>query len=107
MVQARSPLRAAALLAALLIPAELFGQTPAWVRPPAKKGYDYPDCYCTNRGQRIEMGGLVCLEVDGRSYLARCEMSLNNPMWRKVQDGCPSTRAAPSLERPGQNVEPG
>jgi len=26
--------------------------------------------------------------VDGRSYMARCEMSLNVPMWRDTGEGC-------------------
>ena len=24
-------------------------------------------------------------------FMARCEMSLNNPMWREVQEGCLSS----------------
>lgn len=49
----------------------------------------WPDCYCTDStGARIEMGETQCLRVGGRSYLARCEMSLNNPIWREVSDSC-------------------
>jgi hypothetical protein len=57
--------------------------------PPAKEGYSYTDPYCSNRGNRVEMGELSCLRVDGRVYLARCGMSLNSPVWREVQDICP------------------
>ena len=47
------------------------------------------DCYCTDRtGERVELGDTVCLHVDGKSFMAQCQMSLNNPMWRKVGDGC-------------------
>ena len=47
------------------------------------------ECFCTDRtGSRIELGETICLQVDGRMFTARCEMSLNNPMWREVQDGC-------------------
>ncbi len=47
------------------------------------------ECYCTDAsGQRIEMGDMICLNVGGRQFTARCEMSLNNPMWREVSDGC-------------------
>ena len=51
------------------------------------------DCYCTDRqGQRIELGQTVCLQVDGRMFMAQCQMSLNVPMWREVQPGCLSSR---------------
>lgn len=47
-------------------------------------------CTCRNRdGARHELGAVVCLNVDGRKYLARCEMVLNVTSWQKVQDGCP------------------
>ncbi len=50
------------------------------------------DCYCTDKsGARVEMGETVCLQVDGRSFMAQCQMSLNVPMWRKVSDGCLSS----------------
>ena len=40
------------------------------------------DCYCTDQGGgRIELGEMICLHVDGRSFMAQCQMSLNNPMW--------------------------
>ena len=64
-------------------------------RPPPKEGFSYPECFCTNRGERVELGGVVCLKVDGREFLARCEMSLNNPSWRWQSDGCPLTRLPP------------
>ncbi|MGI3211351.1 hypothetical protein ACROSR_09575 [Roseovarius tibetensis] len=50
------------------------------------------DCYCTDRnGDRVEMGETICLQVDGKMFMAQCQMSLNNPMWRKVSDGCLSS----------------
>lgn len=50
----------------------------------------WPDCYCTDSGgDRVELGGTICLSVDGREYTARCEMSQNNPMWREIADSCP------------------
>lgn len=49
----------------------------------------WPDCYCTDKtGARIEMGQEICMYVDGRSFTARCEMSLNNPMWRETGTAC-------------------
>lgn len=57
------------------------------------------DCYCTDKtGGRIELGESICLFVDGRAFMARCEMSLNNPMWRPTGDGCLSSRLPQSLQ---------
>ncbi|WP_082802369.1 hypothetical protein [Falsihalocynthiibacter arcticus] len=49
-------------------------------------------CYCTDKtGSRVELGQSICLQVDGRMFTARCEMSLNNPMWREQSEGCLSS----------------
>ena len=51
------------------------------------------DCYCTDKsGARAELGEIICLQVDGRMFMAQCQMSLNVPMWREVQEGCLSSR---------------
>ena len=49
------------------------------------------ELYCTDsNGDRIELGEIICISTSCvPRYLARCEMSLNNVMWRKLQDGCP------------------
>lgn len=60
--------------------------------PPAKEGFSYPDCYCTNRGQRVEVGDFSCLTVGGQRFLAQCDISLNSPIWRKIDDICPTAR---------------
>lgn len=61
------------------------------------------DCYCTNTsGDRVELGQTICLQVDGRMFMAQCQMSLNVPMWREVAQGCLST----SLTLPRQSVKP-
>ena len=50
------------------------------------------DCYCTDTsGARVELGEMVCLQVDGRMFMAQCQMSLNVPMWREVSEGCLSS----------------
>ncbi len=50
------------------------------------------DCFCTDKsGARIELGDTICLQVDGRMFMAQCQMSLNVPMWREVQTGCVSS----------------
>jgi hypothetical protein len=64
---------------------------------PAAADVTYPsgktvDCYCTDRSRnRIELGETICLHVDGRMFMAQCQMSLNVPMWREVQEGCLSS----------------
>lgn len=55
------------------------------------------DCYCTDKtGNRIELGEYICLQVDGRSFMAQCQMSLNVPMWREISPGCMSSQLDPS-----------
>lgn len=50
------------------------------------------DCYCTDStGARIELGQTVCMQVDGRMFMAQCQMSLNVPMWRELSEGCLSS----------------
>ena len=50
------------------------------------------DCYCTDStGGRVDLGEKICLHVDGKMFTAQCQMSLNVPMWRKVEDGCTSS----------------
>ncbi len=66
----------------------------AWLALPALADVTSPggkvtECYCTNAsGARIELGETICLHVDGKLFMAQCQMSLNVPMWRKLQDGC-------------------
>ena len=68
---------------------------------PAVADITYPsgksvECYCTDRsGTRVELGETICMQVDGRLFMAQCQMSLNVPMWREVEQGCLSS----SLER--------
>ena len=59
------------------------------------------DCYCTDStGSRVELGQSICLFVDGRAFTARCEMSLNVPMWRDTGEGCVSARGVSKLREP-------
>lgn len=51
------------------------------------------DCYCKNRdGKQHAIGEVACVTVDGKSYLAQCEMNLNVPSWAKLQEGCAVTQ---------------
>ncbi|MEM6371976.1 MAG: hypothetical protein AAF727_04260 [Pseudomonadota bacterium] len=62
------------------------------------------ECYCTDKQRnRVELGETICLQVDGRMFMAQCQMSQNSPMWREVQEGCLSS----SLDGPQNISEPG
>jgi hypothetical protein len=58
---------------------------------------NYPIPFCTNRGQRVELGQTSCLKGNGVDFLARCVVVLNNPSWARVHEGC----AANSVEDKG------
>lgn len=63
------------------------------------------DCYCTDTsGARQELGEEICLYVDGRAFMARCEMSLNVPIWRDTGDLCLNSRLQPRHGEPVQNT---
>jgi hypothetical protein len=66
------------------------------------------DCYCTDStGGRIEVGDSICLHVDGRMFMAQCQMSLNVPMWRQISNGCLSSRSLlPQSLKPGLDPRP-
>lgn len=63
------------------------------------------DCYCTDtQGSRVDVGETICMHVDGRSFMAQCQMSLNVPMWREIAPACLSSDLGPSLG--GQSTNP-
>ncbi|MEO1316848.1 MAG: hypothetical protein AAFW01_09730 [Pseudomonadota bacterium] len=83
------------LVASVPAPAQAEGTREAqasprgWVRPPAKEGYSYPDCYCTDStGGRVEVGELACLRIGGREVTSRCEEADNLTIWRHQGEGC-------------------
>lgn len=82
------------LLALLLAAPALAGERPR------------PEDYCTDRnGDRVDLGGLTCIAAGCvPPYLARCEMSLNNPIWRKVQEGCPAVSSEPVPATPERDA---
>ena len=50
------------------------------------------ECYCTDtQGSRVELGQKICLFVNGRAFMALCEMALNVPIWRDTGIGCLSS----------------
>lgn len=81
----------------LLWPLLLLAATPAL--SDATIGGKTVECYCTDTsGARVEMGELICLRVDGKMFMAKCAMSLNVPIWRKVSDGCLSSSLTEPVE---------
>ncbi|WP_299558344.1 hypothetical protein [uncultured Sulfitobacter sp.] len=66
------------------------------------------DCYCTDStGDRVELGETICLDVNGRMFMAQCQMSLNVPMWRETHEGCLSSSLSPlGADRFDQPVQP-
>ena len=70
----------------------ILGVLAAPVLADVKSGDKIIECYCTDKtGARVELGELRCLQVDGRMFMAQCQMSLNNPMWREIGEGCLSS----------------
>jgi len=58
-------------------------------------------CYCTDtQGSRVDLGETICLFVDGRAFMAQCQMSLNVPMWRDLKQSCVSSMLTPSDAEP-------
>jgi hypothetical protein len=51
--------------------------------------------HCRYEGRIFNQGDLVCISLDGRTRLARCEMMLNNASWNFLQDGCPTAVLTP------------
>lgn len=48
-------------------------------------------CYCRDSsGGEVKVGETACLVINGKSYLALCDMakSQNNTTWRRQQEGC-------------------
>ena len=64
----------------------------------------WPECFCTDRyGKRHEIGDIICLTVDGRSYEAKCVMAQNNPFWRDLNRGCLAA-SVPPWQLPSPNM---
>ena len=56
------------------------------------------ELYCTDaEGKRRELGEVICITASCQTWLAKCDMSLNNVMWREIQQGCPAVSTDPSL----------
>lgn len=74
------------------------------VSAPAMAGQD---CYCKSRdGKQHAIGEVACMTVDGKSYLAQCEMNLNVTSWSKLQEGCPVTQRSPWQQSAWHHPQP-
>ena len=58
-------------------------------------------CPCRYPGGVAPPGAVVCLNVDGKRSLARCEMVLNNSSWRFLNQSCPIALPAQPAKRFG------
>lgn len=69
---------------------------------PALAGENGMACRCLYQGKYFEQGDTVCIRVDGRSRLARCDMALNNTSWTFLagKEGCPTALMSPLQARP-------
>ena len=55
--------------------------------------------YCTDAtGARVELGQVICITAGCQTWMARCDMSVNVPTWRKTQDGCLGASVRQRLE---------
>ncbi len=92
--RSRSTFALAILMAALSLP----GLAMADVKGPNGK---IIECFCTDtQGYRHEIGDIICLTVDGRSYMAKCIMAQNVPFWRDQEMGCLSSQVPVPLMTP-------
>jgi len=87
------------LISVILFPGVAFAQTTlkgadgSFVPMP---GVEY---FCTDtNGDRRELGEVTCITAGScLQMIARCDMSANSPMWRKIQEGCPAAAASTSI----------
>ena len=48
-------------------------------------------CQCRDsQGNLHDVGTVLCLRVDGRAFMALCDMSLNVTIWRDTGAACPT-----------------
>ena len=45
-------------------------------------------CRCRYRGERVELGTLVCMQTAGGTFLARCDLVENNTSWVPTRMPC-------------------
>lgn len=57
---------------------------------------------CLAHGTSFEIGQSGCITLSGKSYLARCDLVLNNTSWTKLQEGCSHGAAAPDPDAKAQ-----
>lgn len=72
----------------------------ALVRPETATGISYPEYFCTNRGERVDIDEYSCLNIDGKTFQAQCDISLNDPMWRLTGEACETEVTSDILPEP-------
>jgi hypothetical protein len=80
------------LVIAMLLPASVFaGETENSVTSQKQTQYFTADAHCRDaNGQRHEIGEVICITASCLTWMAKCELALNNAIWRKTQEGCPT-----------------
>lgn len=57
------------------------------------------DLFCSGpKGERHEIGTVICITASCQTWMARCELSQNNVTWRRIQEGCPGVSLADRLQ---------
>ena len=54
----------------------------------------------------MELGEVLCITAGCQTWMARCDMSVNSPTWRKIQDGCPGASSGVSVYDRLQQAQP-
>jgi hypothetical protein len=76
----------------LLLPFSAFaGETEKTVPAENPTKYFTAGAHCRDAdGQRHEIGEVICITASCLTWMAKCELALNNAIWRKTQEGCPA-----------------
>lgn len=56
-----------------------------WTGPKPEK----PPCECRGRGgDKVQLGGTMCMKRGDRLVTLQCRMVLNNTIWKELTEGC-------------------
>lgn len=52
-------------------------------------------CWCRDNAGQHPLGTILCMRVDDKERLVRCERVQNNTSWRTLSEGCPTAATTP------------